>query len=78
MVYDLHGHSDTLSGKWNSTQTILPEQTMTIQMSEEEIPLTTENVTVWLCMAVEFEKAGFLVEPVEVKYTGFGKVIEDS
>jgi len=75
IVYDLHGHSDTLTGKWNSTQTILQEQTMTIQMPEDETAMLTENVTVLLSMAVEFGNVGFTGEPVEVKYAGCGKVI---
>jgi len=75
VVYDLHGHSETLTGKWNSTQTILPEQTMTVQMTEAEAALINENVTVLLSVAVEFGNVGFTGEPVEVKYAGCGKVI---
>ena len=75
MVYDLHGHSNTLTGKWNSTQTILPEQTMTIQMPEEECAFLTGNVTVLLSVAVEFGNVGYTDDPVEVKYAGCGKVI---
>ena len=75
LVSDVHGHSSTLTGDWNSTKTILPEQTMTIQMNEEEIALMTENVTVLLTMAVEFGNVGDSKEPVEVKYAGCGKVI---
>jgi len=75
LVYHLDGHSETLTGKWNSTQTILPEQTMTIQMSEKEAASITVNVTVLLSVAVEFGNVGFTGEPVEVKYAGCGKVI---
>jgi len=75
VVYDLHGHCDTLTGKWNSTQTILPEQTMILQMAEEEVGLLTENVTVLLSVAVEFGNVGYTKEPVEVKYAGCGKVL---
>jgi len=75
MVDEVHGHSDTLTGEWNSTKTILPEQTMTIQMSEEEAALLTENVTVLLTIAVEIGNVGDSKEPVEVKYAGCGKVI---
>ena len=75
MVPGLHGYSETLTGKWNSTQTILPEQTMTLQMPEEEAVLLTDNVSVMLSMAVEFGNVGFTGEPVEVKYAGCGKVI---
>ena len=75
LVSGVHGHSRTLTGDWNSTKTILPEQTMTIQMDENEIARMTENVTVVLTMAVEFGNVGDSKEPVEVKYAGCGKVI---
>ena len=75
VVYDLHGHSETLTGKWNSTNTILAEQTMTVQLSEEEASFITENVTVLLSVAVEFGNVGLTDEPVQVKYAGCGKVI---
>jgi hypothetical protein len=75
VVVDLHGHSDTVTGEWYSTQTIVPEQTMSIQMSEDEAILLTEDVSVLLSMAVEFGNVGFTGKPVEVKYAGCGKVI---
>ena len=75
ITYDLHGHSRTLTGKWNSAKTILAEQTMTVQLSEEEASCITENVTVLLSMAVEFGNVGYTEEPVEVKYAGCGKVV---
>ena len=74
LVSEVHGHSSTLTGDWNSAKTILPEQTMTVQM-EEEATLMTENVTVLLTMAVEFGNIGDSKQPVEVKYAGCGKVI---
>jgi len=75
LVSGLHGHSSILTGDWNSAKTILPEQTMTIQMDEDEMARMTENVTVVLTMAVEFGNVGDSKEPVEVKYAGCGKVI---
>jgi len=75
MVSHIHGHSKTLTGKWNSTQTIVPEHTMSVQMSVEEAVRITENVTVLLSAAVEFGNVGYTDEPVEVKYAGCGKVI---
>jgi hypothetical protein len=75
MVDELHGVSQTLTGEWNSTQTILPEQTMTVQLAESRIEFLTDNVSVVLSLAVEFGNVGFTGEPVEVKYAGCGKVI---
>jgi len=75
VVSDIHGHSNTLTGNWNSTNTILTEQTMTVHMTEEEASLISDDVTVLLSMAVEFGNVGFTGEPVEVKYAGSGKVL---
>jgi len=75
VVDGLHGHSITLNGKWNSTNAIVPEHTMTVQFPEEQISLLTENVTVLLSLAVEFGNIGYNIEPVEVKYAGCGKVV---
>jgi len=36
----------------------------------------TPNVSVLLCMAVEFGNVGSAGEPVEVKYAGSGKVVK--
>ena len=75
MVFNLNGVSQTLTGEWHSTQTILPEHVMSVQMPEAEVGEMTENVTVLVSMAVEFGNVGFTGEPVEVKYAGCGKVI---
>ncbi len=75
MVFNLHGASETLTGEWNSTQTILPEHIMSVQMDPSQIAELTDNVTVLLSMAVEFGNVGFTGEPVEVKYAGCGKVL---
>ena len=75
MVFNLNGVSQTLTGEWHSTQTILPEHVMSVQMPEAQIAELTENVTVLVSVAVEFGNVGFTGEPVEVKYAGCGKVI---
>ena len=74
-VDGLHGHSSTLTGNWYSTQTIVPEHTMTVQMDDEKTELLTDNVTLLLSMAVEFGNVGYTDQPVEVKYAGCGKVV---
>lgn len=71
----LHGSTETLTGKWHSTETILPEHTMTAQMTEAQQALLTDEVSVILSMAVEFGKVGFDGQTVEVKYAGCGKVL---
>ena len=71
----MNGASNTLTGEWNSTQTILTGQTMTVQMADSQVAAMSGAVTVVLSMAVEFGNVGFTGEPVEVKYAGCGKVL---
>ena len=75
VVFEMNGVSQTLTGEWCSTQTILPEQTLTVQMHQSRLAYLTPNVTILLSMAVEFGNVGFTGQPVEVKYAGCGKVI---
>jgi len=51
------------------------EQTLTAQLSEVQVSLLTDEVSVVLSIAVEIGMVGFNGEPVEVKYAGCGKVI---
>ena len=74
-VPDLHGTSQVVNGEWFPSQTIVPEHTMTVQMSEARQELLTAEVSVLLSMAVEFGAVGFSGETTEVKYAGSGKVI---
>ena len=76
LVEGLHGHSAVLTGEWQTTQTILPEQTMTVQMHPTEIAEMNDKVTVLLSMGVEFGNVGYTDEPVEVKNAGCGKVLK--
>ncbi len=76
LMFNLHGVSETVSGAWNSTQTILPEQIVTVGLGQEEMNQLTENVTILVSLAVEFGNVGFTGEPVEVKYAGSGKVLK--
>ncbi len=71
----LHGMSQTTTGAWQSTQTILPEQDMTASLGEPERTAMTAEITVLACVAVEFGNVGFTGEPVEVKYAGSAKVV---
>jgi hypothetical protein len=75
LVPDLHGVSETHTGEWHSTQTILEEQIVAVALTDEEREALTENVTVLVSMAVEFGNVGFTGQPQEVKYAGCGKVL---
>ena len=71
----LHGVSVVSNSQWFSANTILDEQTLTVQLSKKQASLLTDEVSVVLSIAVEFGMVGFTGEPVEVKYAGCGKVI---
>jgi hypothetical protein len=71
----LHGISETNTGEWNSTQTILPEHSMSAAFGQEELADMTDAATLLVCVAVEFGNVGFTGEPVEVKYAGSAKVV---
>ncbi|MDP4107419.1 MAG: hypothetical protein Q8935_20995 [Bacillota bacterium] len=75
-VQDLHGTSAVVNGDWYPAQTIVPEHTMTVQMTETQQALLTDEVTVLLSLAVEFGAVGFNGETTEVKYAGCGKVVK--
>ena len=71
----LHGISETNTGAWQSTQTILTEHSMIAAFGEEEQADITNAATLLVCVAVEFGNVGFTGEPVEVKYAGSAKVV---
>ena len=63
------------NGDWYPSQTIVPEHTMTVQMTEKQQALLTDEVSVLLSIAIEFGAVGFSGETTEVKYAGCGKVM---
>ena len=71
----LHGISDTNTGAWQSTQTILAEHSMIAAFGEEKLADMSNAATMLVCVAVEFGNVGFTGEPVEVKYAGSAKVV---
>lgn len=75
VVPALHGISETNTGEWNSTQTILQEHSIIASFGKEELSDMTDAVTLLICVAVEFGNVGFTGEPVEVKYAGCAKVV---
>lgn len=72
---NLNGASEVYTSPWYQTRGITPEQTITVQMTELQQALVTDEVTVLVSMGIEFGKIGFTGEPEEVKWAGSGKVI---
>lgn len=77
-VEGLHGASAITNSEWFSANTIIEEQILTAQMTEQQIAMLTNEVSVILSLAVEFGMVGFAGTPVEVKYAGCGKVLKVS
>ena len=75
LLSNLQGVSIISTGKWNSANTVLEEHSMMVQMDETLVSQLTSDVSVILCMGIEFGTVGFLGEPVEVKYAGCAKVL---
>ena len=75
---NLNGVSEVYTSEWYQTQGIQNEQTITVQMTEQEQALVSDEVTLMVSMGIEFGTVGFTGEPVEVKYAGSGKVLKVS
>ena len=75
LVPDLHGASNSTTGAWFKTQSIVPEQTLTVELNDSLVEELTDDVSVLLSMAIGFGNIGMTDEPVEVKYAGCGKVL---
>lgn len=71
----LHGAVKIHNTEWYSTQTIVTEQTITLQFDEDQIADLTDDVSVLLSIGVEFGNVGFTGQPTEVKYAGCGKIL---
>ena len=76
VVLGLHGTSQVVNSPWYPSKSTVAAQTMTVQMTEAQRALLTDEITVLLSMAVEFGTVSDTGETVEVKYAGCGKVID--
>ena len=75
LVPDLHGASNSTTGAWFKTQSIVPEEILTVELNDSLVEELTDDVSVLLSMAIEFGNIGMSDVPVEVKYAGCGKVL---
>jgi hypothetical protein len=75
-VPGLHGAAAVTNSPWYSANTIVDEHTLTAQMTEKQLAMVTDEVSLIVSIAVEFGMVGFTGEPVEVKYAGSGKVLK--
>ena len=74
----MHGISVPATGEWIPSENMLTPQTLEVNLGKELKPYLTEEVSLILSVAIEFEKVGFTGQPQEVKYAGCGKVIKVS
>ena len=59
----------------NESNSIVEEQTLSIQMTEKQIATLTNEVSVILSVAIEFGAVSITGQPEAVKYAGSGKVL---
>lgn len=76
IVDELHGASTFINSDWYISSSIVDEQVLTIQMTEQQILKLTEDVSVVLSIGIEFGTVGIMGQPVEVKYAGSAKVLK--
>ena len=71
----LHGASTATNSAWFPANSIVEEQTLSIQMTDKQIASLTNEVSVILSVAIEFGAVSFTGQPEAVKYAGSGKVL---
>jgi hypothetical protein len=76
MIPEIHGISVASTGKWYPAESVLEEQTVLLEVNEEQKQFITTDLSLILSMAVEFGKVGFTGEIQEVKYAASGKVMK--
>ena len=75
VVDDLQGMNRSTVSEWHSTNDILAQHTLSVQLDESIQPLLTDEVTVLLSMGIEFGNVGFGGQISEVKRAGCGKIL---
>jgi len=71
----LHGASAVFNNPRVPANSIVEEQTLSIQMTDKQIAALTNEVSVILSVAIEFGAVSFTGQPEAVKYAGSGKVL---
>jgi len=61
--------------EWYSTNRQIAAQELTIKYEEMDLPYLTDEISMILCIGVQFGKPGFDNQPVEVKRAGCAKVL---
>lgn len=75
IVDNLRNASNKISGEWYSTKSIVPEQTIVLQLPESFKAEITDNVTLVLSIVIQFGEVELNGMPVETEYGGYGKVL---
>jgi len=76
VVNRLHSAYDRFTGDWYSSFSIVPEQTITLQIPATRIHELTDNVTFVITIVIQFGRYGWIKEPLEKKHAGFGKILK--
>ena len=76
VVDHLQNAFDKFTGDWYSSFSIVPEQTITLQIPEFSIEELTDNVTFVLSIAIQFGRYDWYKDPIEKKHAGYGKILK--
>lgn len=72
---DIHGISEVWTGEWCHTESVTDEQTIKLQLTDNDRAHFDDNASLILSMGIEFGKPGFTGETLPVKYAGCGRVL---
>ena len=72
---DIHGISEVWTGEWCHTESVTDEQTIKLQLTDNDRTHFDDNTSLILSMGIEFGKPGFTGETLPVKYAGCGRVL---
>lgn len=73
---DLHGYSVSKMSEWHSTNNIIVEQTFELEFDQQFKSLVTDDITLLVCIGMEFGNVAFGGSIVEVKRAGCAKVLK--
>lgn len=72
---DIHGISEVWTGEWCHTESVTDDQTIKLQLTDNDRTHFDDNTSLILSMGIEFGKPGFTGETLPVKYAGCGRVL---
>ena len=75
MVVNFHSACEKYTTEWYPSNSIIFEQTITLQIPESRRTEFTDNINLVLSIAVQFGRYDWIHFPIEKKHGGYGKVL---